>query len=276
MLFRSGADHTRLLVGGSSQGNIAAFLTIARDGSRIAVDRTSHRSALAGLVLSGATPVWMYPQIHPEFGVPVGMAADALADVGSVVAAFVTAPAYVGTITDIAPLAVAAHAAGFPLVVDQAWGAHLDFAVPGYSSALAAGADVVITSIHKALLGYSQTAIISCRGDFVEWHRLDRGVDTTATTSPSATLLATIDATRAIMESDGAAALVRAVEASADARSILRGVAGVVVLDDATTGCAVDPLKVTLWLPRTGVTGVALAAELWKLGHGIEIGRAHV
>jgi len=93
-----GADHSRFLVGGSSQGNIAALLTVARDGMKVAVDRTSHRSALSGLVLSGAVPQWVYPEIHPEFGLPVGLGAAALASAADCSAVFVTSPAYVGTI----------------------------------------------------------------------------------------------------------------------------------------------------------------------------------
>ncbi|MEN9710691.1 MAG: hypothetical protein RL441_683, partial [Actinomycetota bacterium] len=85
-----GAEHTRFLVGGSSQGNIAAFLTIARDGGLVAVDRTSHRSALAGMVLSGAMPRWIYPTIHPEFGLPIGMPASAIDDAADASAVFIT------------------------------------------------------------------------------------------------------------------------------------------------------------------------------------------
>lgn len=265
-----GASHTRFLVGGSSQGNIAAFLTIGGDGTRVAVDRTSHRSALAGLVLSGAMPVWINPEIHPEFGIPVGIQASALAGVGEVAAAFVTSPSYVGTISSISPLSDTAHAAGFPLVVDQAWGAHLDFEVPGYASALRQGADVVVTSVHKGLMGYTQTATISTNSTLIDSSRLDRAVDTTATTSPSATLLATIDGTRAALEMDEGVAIDRAMSAAAAARAVIAAAPGVVVIEESTVGSAVDPLKITLWLARTGVTGIALASALWELGHGVE------
>ena len=59
-------------------------------------------------------------------------------------------------------------------------------------------------------------------------------------------------------------------EVSAAARHVLRGVRGVVVLDEQTTRCQVDPLKISLWLPMTGCTGVELAAALWADGHGVE------
>lgn len=265
-----GARQTRFLVGGSTQGNIAAFLTVAETDTTIAVDRTSHRSALAGLVLSGAMPQWIYQRIHPEFGIPVGMDVAALQETSGCSAVFITCPSYVGTLSDVRALSQECHRLNMPLLVDQAWGAHLDFDVPGYHSALAQGADLVVTSTHKALMGYSQTATISCSGERIDVSRLGRAVDITATTSPSATLLASIDAARLVMQREGAAAIDRAIETSQEARSLLRQVKGLVVLDDSAAGCQVDPLKIVLWLPRTGCTGVEIAASLWADGHGVE------
>ena len=266
-----GAAHTRFLVNGSSQGNIAALLAAASDGERIAVDRTSHRSALAGLQLSGGLPVWVFPDLHPEFGLPIGVPTSALAGLpADITAVSVTSPAYVGTMSQVRGLADAAHALNVPLVVDQAWGAHLDWMHDTHTGAIAQGADLVVTSIHKALMGYSQTAIVSTSGHFIDPKRLDRAVDLTMTTSPSATLLASIDATRAVMEMHGAEAIARAIEATDAAKRELRAVAGLVVIDDAEIGSLVDPLKITLWLPRTGVTGIALGAALWAEGHGVE------
>jgi lysine decarboxylase len=264
-----GADHSRFLVGGSSQGNIASFTAIGGSDVHVAVDRTSHRSALAGLVVSGAMPVWVYPRIHPELGLPLGLGPDSLEGLPSAVSAvFATTPSYVGTIADVAALASRAHAEGRVLVVDQAWGAHLGF-MPG-RGAIELGADIVTTSVHKALMGYSQTAVTSVRGPRVSAERLDRAVDLTATTSPSATLLASIDATRAVMEAHGPVALERAIASVAQMRVRLRKVPGLVVVDELELGQPCDPLKLTLWLPRTGADGSELAEALWRQGNGVE------
>ena len=264
-----GGDHSRFLVGGSSQGNIASLTAAGGPGLRVAVDRTSHRSALAGLVVSGSVPEWIYPVIHPEFGLPLGVAADSIPALsGDVVALFVTSPTYVGTMTGVRALADQCHAQDCTLIIDQAWGAHLGF-MPG-CGALEQGADIVTTSVHKALMGYSQTAVVTVRGARIDSVRLDRAVDLTATTSPSATLLASIDATRAVMEMHGESALAAAIEATSRMRSRLRLVRGLVVVDEAELGQPCDPLKLTLWLPRTGVDGVELAGLLWERGHGVE------
>jgi arginine decarboxylase len=264
-----GADHSRFLVGGSSQGNISALATVGDQDVPIAIDRTSHRSTQAGLVLIGARPVWIYPRLHPEFHLPIGMAADSLRAVTEPVNGyFATSPSYIGTISDVAALAVVAHEHREPLIIDQAWGAHLDFLPEG--GAIRAGADFSVTSVHKALLGYSQTAVVSMREGIIPRSTLDRWVDLTTTTSPSGTLLATIDATRAAMERDGANRLALIIEAVAEARRMLARVPGLVVLDDANAGCRVDPAKLTLILPGTGADGAVLGEALWKMGHGPE------
>ena len=264
-----GADHSRFLVGGSSQGNITALATVGDQDVPIAIDRTSHRSTQAGLVLIGARPIWIYPQLHPEFHLPIGMSATSLEAVAEQVNGFfVTSPSYVGTISDVAALSRVARARKEPLIIDQAWGAHLDF-LPGLG-AMAQGADFSVTSVHKALLGYSQTAVVSMRDGLLPRSVLDRWVDLTTTTSPSGTLLASIDGTRAAMQRDGRARLGRVIEAVADARRRLAQVKGLVVLDDASAGCSVDPTKLTIILPGTGADGVALGEALWQLGHGPE------
>lgn len=261
------ADHARFLVGGSTQGNIAALTSVVAPGVTICIDRTSHRSAHAGLVTSGATPRWILPRIHSDFGVPIGVHADSV-DMSGAYALFVTSPAYVGTITDVAPLAELCHHRDSVLIVDQAWGAHLDF-LPGLG-AHANGADVVTTSVHKALTGYSQTAVTSLKGGRVLPSTLSHGVDLTATTSPSATLLASIDATRVALQRDAGSQLALVTEAVHDARHTLSKIPGVVAIDEELLGCSVDPLKLTLWVPNTGTTGAAIGAELWNMGIGVE------
>jgi arginine decarboxylase len=262
-----GADHARFLVGGSTQGNIAALTSVVAPNVTICIDRTSHRSAHAGLVTSGALPRWILPRIHPHFGVPIGVHVDDV-DMQGAYALFVTSPAYVGTVTNIATLAELCHGQDSVLIVDQAWGAHLDF-MPG-CGAHANGADVVTTSVHKALTGYSQTAITSLKGSRVLPSTLTHGVDLTATTSPSATLLASIDATRVAMQRDGSARLALMQEVVDDARIALSAIPGVVALTDELVGCEMDPLKLTLFVPETGTTGARIAAELWEQGIGVE------
>lgn len=159
----------------------------------------------------------------------------------------------------LTPTAAAGRGAdGIPLVVDAAWGAHFGFhpALPGH--ALARGADALVTSAHKTLPAWSQGALVLARTERIDPARLAAAVDATATTSPSGAILASIDASRALVERDGPALLGDLVGQVADLRARLRAVPGLVVLD----GPGVDPVKVCLVLSGTGADGTRIEADL--------------
>src|SRR5207237_7322562 len=118
-------------------------------------------------------------------------------------AVFAVEPGYAGTRSDVSALADAAHDAGVPLVVDQAWSAHFGFhpALPPH--ALAAGADALVTSAHKALPAYTQAALVLARTERLDPARLHRAFEATHTTSPTGSIMASIDAARALLAADG-------------------------------------------------------------------------
>ena len=124
-------DFCRFCVNGSTQGNEALALSVARPGDAVVASRNMHKSVFAGLVLAGLEPVWVRPDIDAETGlplrVPLERVRDALDRGPDVRAVFLVEPSYVGVLSDVGAIAAAAHARGIPLVVDQAWGAHYGF-----------------------------------------------------------------------------------------------------------------------------------------------------
>ncbi len=266
-----GADLCRFSVGGSTHGNQALALAVGRPGDTVVVARTLHRSMLLGLVLAGLEPVWVRPEVDPTHGLPLGVTAAsleaALVSAPHAKAVFVGDPSYVGTVGDVGSLAEVAHRHGIPLVVDAAWGAHLGFHPSLPPHALAAGADALVTSAHKALPAWSQGAIILARSRRISRSRLDAGVEATATTSPAGAILASIDAARALLQRDGHALLDEVISAVATARRRLERVAGLVVLDGPT----VDPTRLVLVLPGTGADGNAVETDLLARGMPVEM-----
>src|ERR671924_133320 len=61
---------------------------------------------------------------------------------------------------DVAGCAEVAHAAGVPLVVDQAWGPHFGFHETLPPTALSLGADAMLTSMHKIAGSLTQSAML--------------------------------------------------------------------------------------------------------------------
>src|SRR5207249_3001803 len=119
-----------------------------------------------------------------------------------------------GAVADVAGLAEVAHARGVPLLVDEAWGAHLRFSDRLPASALSQGADVVLSSIHKILGSLTQSAILHVGpGDLVDEADVDRAVTLTESTSPSSLLCASLDAARRHAVVSGEALLGETVDA---------------------------------------------------------------
>jgi arginine/lysine/ornithine decarboxylase len=65
-----GAAETHFLVNGASAGILAVLLALCQEGDRVLVPRNCHQSVVHGLVLSGATPVYLPVHFHPGLGLP--------------------------------------------------------------------------------------------------------------------------------------------------------------------------------------------------------------
>ncbi|HEY2285527.1 MAG TPA: hypothetical protein VGH88_07280 [Streptosporangiaceae bacterium] len=266
-----GADWCRFSVAGSTHGNQALALAVGQPGQEIIVTRTLHRSLLLGLVLAGLRPVWVRPDIDARSGLPgpvaVATVRAALAAHPGACAVFLGDPSYVGTTGDLAGHAAAAHEAGVPLLVDAAWAAHLGFHPGLPPHAIAAGADAMVTSAHKALPAYSQGALVLARTGRLDPARLNRAFEATHTTSPTGSIMASIDAARALLARDGEALCGRLLRSVAAARARLREVPGLGVLE----GPGVEPTKLIVLLAGTGANGYAVEADLVAQGLPMEM-----
>jgi len=181
-------------------------------------------------------------------------------------AVFLGEPSYVGTVGDLAGQAAAAHEAGVPLLVDAAWAAHLGFHPDLPPHALACGADAMVTSAHKALPAYSQGAIVLARTGLLDAARLDRAFEASHTTSPAGSIMASIDAARALLARDGKELCGRLIRGVAAARQRIRQVPGASVLD----GPGVEPTKLVVLLAGTGAHGYAVESDLIEAGMAVE------
>jgi arginine decarboxylase len=266
-----GADWCRFSVAGSTHGNQALALAVGQPGQEVIINRTLHRSLLLGLVLAGLRPVWVRPQLDASSGLPAGVPVDAvraaLAAHPAACAVFLGDPTYVGTVSDLAGHAAAAHQAGVPLIVDAAWAAHLGFHPDLPPHAIAAGADAMVTSAHKALPAYTQGALVLARTRLLDETRLDRAFDATHTTSPAGSIMASIDAARALLAADGEWLCGRLIRAVAAARDRLRAVPGVAVL----AGPGVEPTKLVVLLAGTGAHGNRVEADIIAAGMAVEM-----
>lgn len=263
-----GAQRAWFLVNGASQGNHSACLALAHGGNRVVVQRNVHSSVIDGLVLSGMRPTFVAPELDAELGIAHGLTPDSLAagldEMPGAVAAMVVSPTYFGACADVAALAAVAHERGVPLVVDEAWGAHLRFHPDLPDDALSCGADLVISSTHKIVGSLTQAAMLHLgRGGRIDPAVVDRCVSLVETTSPSGLLSGSLDAARRQAYVHGAELLGETLSAIAATREAIAAIPGLAVLDESLVGrpgiAGWDPLRLAVDVRGTGSTGYRLA-----------------
>jgi arginine decarboxylase len=263
-----GAKRSWFLISGASQGNHAACLALRHAGRKVVAQRNVHSSTVDGIVLAGLEPAFTAPELDPELGIAHCLMPESLARAldraPDAVAALTVSPTYFGAVADVRGLARVAHDRGVPLIVDEAWGAHLRFSPELPESALECGADLVLSSVHKLFGSLTQSAILHLGGDdLIDADVVDRCITLTESTSPSALLTASLDAARRQAVVRGAKLLAETVAGVERAREAIRGIPGLDVLDERLIGRPGvhdwDPLRLAVDVRGTGSTGTHIA-----------------
>ena len=270
-----GADYARFSTGGSTHANQAIILALGKPGDKVAVTRTAHRSVLSALVLTGLEPIWLTPEIDQATGVPTGIPVLELERVldQKPIALLLTEPGYLGTISELSALVKKAHENSIPVIIDAAWGGHFGFNRRLPQHVLQLGADALITSVHKALPGYSASALLLAQGKLLNLDRIEQSFETTHTTSPAGAPLASIDGCRALLQTRGheltgqlldhVDAFKEAVQANFDETIFLNAA-------DFPSG-RFDPVKIVLRANTLGLSGVDVERELQKVNIRVEM-----
>jgi arginine decarboxylase len=162
------ADHAFFSTCGSSLSVKSAMISVAGPGEKLLVSRNAHKSVIAGVIIAGIEPVWVHPHFdsdlhlsHPPEPEDVRKALQAHPDAKGML---LITPTDWGTCADIAGVAAVCHEHGVPLIVDEAWGAHLPFH-PGLPAwGMDAGADLVVTSVHKMGGAIEQSSVFPAAG----------------------------------------------------------------------------------------------------------------
>ncbi len=256
-----GAEKTWFLVNGSTAGVMAAILATCGTGDKIILPRNIHQSAIAGLILSGAMPVFINPEYDPATDLthsitPVAVAA-ALKKYPDTKAVFMVYPTYHGVCGDVRAIAELVHQHNIPLLVDEAHGPHFAFHPDLPPSALSAGADLTVQSTHKVLGAMTQASMLHIQGNRVEPERLSKALQLVQSTSPSYLLLASLDAARQQMALHGEQLMTRTLQLAESARNKISHIPGLSVLEHIKTPglFALDRTRLTVRVSELGLSG---------------------
>jgi len=275
------ADTTFFSTCGSSLSVKTAIMAVAGPGEKLLISRNAHKSVMAGVIVSGIVPVW----VHPHFDEDLALAhppepedvRQALADNPDAKGMLLITPTDWGTCADIKGVAEVCHAAGVPLIVDEAWGAHLPFHPDLPAWGMDAGADLVCTSVHKMGGAIEQSSVFHLQGDLVDPDVLKQREDLLGTTSSSALIYLTLDGWRRQMVEQGEELLGAALARAARLRAAIDGMAGLALMgrEVVRPGGAfdLDPLVFTIDVRPLGISGYQ-AGDWLRAGCQVDIGSA--
>ncbi|WP_275002341.1 aminotransferase class I/II-fold pyridoxal phosphate-dependent enzyme [Promicromonospora iranensis] len=258
-----GAEQAFFSTCGSSLSVKSAMISVAGPGEKLLVSRNAHKSVIAALIISGIDPVWVHPHFdedlhlaHPPEPEDVRAALEANPDAKGML---LISPTDWGTCADIAGVAKVCHEYDVPLIVDEAWGAHLPFHDDLPTWGMSADADLVVTSVHKMGGAIEQSSTFHLQGGRIDPEVLQAREDLLGTTSSSSLVYATLDGWRRQMVEqghellDGAMARAGRIRAAVDALDGLQLMGQEVVRPQGAA--ELDPLAITIDVRPLGITG---------------------
>lgn len=261
-----GAKESYFLVNGSTSGIHAMLAACLNRGDKLLVARNCHISVLNGLILFGIQPVFVMPQYDEEW--QIALPADmnvwrkALEENPDVKGALVTSPDYYGLCAPLTELAGILHESDKILMVDEAHGAHFAFSDQLPQTALLAGADICVQSLHKTLPAFTQAAMLHIGTRRVSPERVRRSISMFTTTSPSYMLMASMDYARDFGEREGAERYNRLIGALHTMKQELSSMVNLRLLPDMIQGFSRDVTRLVVDATHAEISGCQLYERL--------------
>lgn len=200
------ASCCKFMVNGSTAGVQAMIMYACKEGDKIIMPRNVHRSAINILVVCGAIPVYVNPEMNKDIGIPLGMSVQTVKETilqnPDAKAILVNNPTYYGICSNLKEIVKLAHEHNMLVLVDEAHGTHFYFGENQPITAMHAGADLSSISVHKTGGSLTQSAMVLGSSSVNEGY-LHQIINLTQTTSASYLLLASLDTARKNLYSNG-------------------------------------------------------------------------
>lgn len=263
-----GSDRTFFLVNGTTCANEAMIISSVCEGEKILVARNCHKSVLMGLIISGASPVYIEPEISGVFSTFGSISPEkvelAFKNHPDIKAFILTSPTYYGIGSDLQKIADICHSHGVLLLVDEAHGSHFAFSDKLPKTALSCGADMVSQSTHKTLNSMTQSSMLHVKGSLVDISKVDAALKIVQSTSPSYILMASLDAARQNAALNGRTAVCRMLDIASYIRSALSSIDGVSCPENVDGNEVFSFDKTRIVFSVKGISGFYLSEILFE------------
>lgn len=195
-----------LSVNGSTAGILAMIMGCTNPGDKVIVDSNCHKSVINGLMLGHVTPVFVNCNID-DYGVPMAVEADDIIKVLNnnldTKAVVITSPNYYGYVSDIRKIKNSLPEKDILIMIDEAHGSHLILNSSLPEDSISAGGDIVVQSIHKTLLGLTQTSVLHVNSNKINLEKLQYFLNIFQSSSPSYILMLSLEKSIDIIEKSG-------------------------------------------------------------------------
>ncbi|MGD6841858.1 aminotransferase class I/II-fold pyridoxal phosphate-dependent enzyme [Bacillus infantis] len=258
-----GADHTFFSVQGTSGAIMTMVMAVCGPGDKIIVPRNVHKSVMSAIVFSGATPIFIHPEVDENLGISHGITTDsvekALSQHPDAKGVLVINPTYFGISANLKEIVEIAHSYEVPVLVDEAHGVHIHFHEDLPMSAMQAGADMAATSVHKLGGSMTQSSILNVKGNLVSPKRVQSILSMLTTTSTSYLLLASLDVARRRLATEGKELIERTIDLAQYMRKEINEIdrlycVGEEILE-TRAAYDYDPTKLIISVKELNVTG---------------------
>ena len=258
-----GAAHAFLMVGGTTSSVQSMVLSCCKRGDKIIMPRNVHRSAINALVLCGAQPIYVNPDVDCRLGISLGMRLEqveaAIRNNPDAVAVFVNNPTYYGVCSDLRSIVKLAHEHGMLVLADEAHGTHFYFGEGLSVSAMAAGADITAVSMHKSGGSLTQSSFL-LTGPGVSVGHVRQIINLTQTTSGSYLLLSSLDISRRNLALRGRREFEKVIDLAEYAREEINNIGGYYAFSqDLVNGNSIfafDRTKLSVHTLEIGLAGI--------------------
>ena len=264
-----GAAHAFLMVGGTTSAVQSMVLAVCKRGDKIILPRNVHRSVINALVLCGAVPVYVNPDVDQRLGIALGMKVsqveEAIKENPDAVAIFVNNPTYYGICSDIRSIVKLAHDNDMYVLADEAHGTHFYFGENLPIDAISAGADMAAVSMHKSGGSLTQSSILLIGKEMHEGY-VRQIINLTQTTSASYLLLSSLDISRRNLALRGKEIFAQVMDLAEYARKEISNIGGYYAYSSDMINhdsiYDVDKTKLSIYTLDIGLAGIEVYDKL--------------
>ena len=272
-----GAEHAFFMVGGTTSAVQTMILTACKRGDKIILPRNVHRSAINAMILCGAIPIYINPQMDKQLGISLGMSVEevkkAIRENPDAKAVLVNNPTYYGICSNLKEIIKVAHEHNMLVLADEAHGTHFYFNKRLPIAAIHAGADMAAVSMHKSGGSLTQSSFL-LTGKNVKAGYVHQIINLTQTTSGSYLLMSSLDISRSNLAVHGSEIFDFVIDLVDYARQEINNIGDYYAYaDEKINGDSVfdfDTTKLAIYTLPVGLAGIEVY-DLLRDEYGIQI-----